>query len=222
MSILYEVKRTRPAVTKWALPGSTRRLVALLAMVGITVLAVSIPHAALADSDAPELHRAALLPLIRSSPKFDAATMCALNVQEGLLLEYMRRDEQQQRGRLHCNPILSQVARAHAQDMAQRRYFDHVNPDGSGPNFLVTQAGYKLPDWYPEARDANNLESIGAHFATAEKVWTAWTNSPGHRLHVLGLDSFWAEHTEIGVGYYFDENSEYGAYWVLITAPPEP
>jgi hypothetical protein len=221
MSTLHDFRRTRPVIFRWALPRGARRFFALVAIMSITLLPVSIPRAALADSDTPESRPTTLLPLIMSSPKFDAATVCALNNQEALLLDDMRQDEEQRRDSLNCNPILAQVARSHAQDMAERGYFDHVNPDGYGPNYLVTQAGYHLPDWYPQAPDANNLESIGAHFETADKVWSAWVNSPGHRLHVLGLDPFWAEHTEVGVGYYYDANSEYGAYWVVITAPPE-
>ena len=91
-----------------------------------------------------------------------------------------------------------------------------------GRTILVRQAGFELPDWYPDSPSANNVESIGAHFATAADVWEAWTNAEGHRLHVLGTDPFFAEQVEVGVGYYYDEASHYKAYWVVITAPPEP
>src|SRR5262245_31854996 len=37
---------------------------------------------------------------------------------------------------------LAKVAEEKALDMAKRRYFDHVNPDGLGINVLIHEAGY--------------------------------------------------------------------------------
>jgi uncharacterized protein YkwD len=43
-------------------------------------------------------------------------------------------------------------------------------------------------------------------------------NSTGHRAHILGLDSFWAEQTDYGIGYANVPGSPYRHYWVVITA----
>ena len=39
----------------------------------------------------------------------------------------------------------------------------------------------------------------------------SWMNSPGHRANILN-----PEFTELGVGYNYDNNSEYKHYWVQI------
>ncbi|MEQ1854813.1 MAG: CAP domain-containing protein [Chthoniobacteraceae bacterium] len=119
------------------------------------------------------------------------------------------------------DPILTQVAQARAADLARRRYFSHVNPDGHGPNHLVRAAGYELPTFWGTARKDNFIESIGAGYASAGDVWRMWMNSSGHRTHLLGRKSMYQEQTNYGIGYYADPSSPYRCYWVIITAPPE-
>lgn len=155
------------------------------------------------------------LPIIVKPP-------CLLNVQEqelGLLLE---QDPDQQRASLVCHPILAQVARQRAFDMAERHYFSHTTPEGYGPNYLVRQAGYVLPSYYSTALDANNIESIAAGNSTASDTWQQWMSSTPHRTHLLGLDPFFAEQVEYGIGYASDPDSPYHYYWVVITAKPGP
>ncbi len=127
---------------------------------------------------------------------------------------------QQGRPSLTCHPILAQVARARAEDMRDRAYFSHTNPDGFGPNYLVTQAGYVLPDYYPKEADSNNIESIAAGYPTAAEAWQGWLNSPPHRTHVLAELPFFAAQVEYGIGY--ASGGPYGHYWVLLTAEPGP
>jgi uncharacterized protein YkwD len=93
--------------------------------------------------------------------------------------------------------------------------------DGYGPNYLVAQAGYDLPDWWSDSKDANYIESIAAGYSTAQAAWEGWLNSSSHRTHVLGENDFWAEQTNYGMGYVYIAGSPYGHYWVFITAPPE-
>ncbi|MCB0211147.1 MAG: CAP domain-containing protein [Anaerolineae bacterium] len=138
------------------------------------------------------------------------------------LAELLEQDPGQKRPSLTCNSILAQVAHARAADMAQREYFSHVNPDGHGPNYLVEEAGYILPSFYSDDPAANNIESIAAGRSTAEATWEQWMASSSHRTHLLGLDSFFAEQIEYGVGYVYDADSPYGHYWVVITAKPGP
>jgi uncharacterized protein YkwD len=158
----------------------------------------------------------AYLPLVAQSPS------CSLSPEEQQIALYMIQHPDQQRSSLTCHPILARVARERAEDMAQRRYFGHTNPDGFGPNYLVRQAGYVLPSYYGTEPDANNIESIAGGYPTAEATWQGWMGSSGHRDHLLGLNSFWAEQIEYGVGYAYDPTSPYGHYWVVITAKPGP
>lgn len=129
---------------------------------------------------------------------------------------------EQRRPSLTYEPILGRVARERAADLAQRQYFGHTNPDGLGPNTLVRQAGYVLPSFYNNAPDGNNIESLTAGSATAEAAWERWMNSPPHRMHFLGLDRFFAEQIEYGVGYASDPASPYRHYWAILTARRGP
>ena len=94
------------------------------------------------------------------------------------------------------NETLAQVARAHSQDMIDRDFFDHTNPDGDGPDDRVSAAGVR---WSQVA------ENIAAGQRTPEEVVTSWMNSPGHRANILGSCK------ELGVGLAL--GGSYGCYW---------
>lgn len=145
----------------------------------------------------------------------------ALTAEEQQLANFLTGDRGQRRdrSRMRLDPILSSVARARAEDMATRRYFSHVNPDGLGPNALVRAAGYLLPSSW-RGRSENFIESIGAGYATAEAAWEGWMNSSSHRTHLLASSSFYRDQTSFGIGSYSDPSSPYRRYWVIITAPP--
>ena len=78
-----------------------------------------------------------------------------------------------------------------------------------------------MPDYYDQSAPGNNVESIAAGFATADATWEGWVNSPHHRSHVLAEEPFFTEQTEYGIGYYYDPNSYYHHYWVILTALPD-
>lgn len=153
-------------------------------------------------------------------PLLSRPSACNPNPEEKAIADLATGHPEQERETMSCHPILAQVARERAVDMATRDYFDHENPDGLGPNRLVEQAGYQLPDWYDQAADANNIESIAAGYTTPDDAWNGWLDSPGHRNHVLGESDFFADQTNYGVGYAFSAGSTYKHYWVFITAPP--
>lgn len=132
----------------------------------------------------------------------------------------LRKANGERRRTLNYNSILARVAHERAQDMGARNYFSHVNPDGIGPNYLVTRAGYTLPDFYGKQRSSNNIESIAAGNATAEDAWESWMGSTGHRTHLLGLSEFYADQIEYGVGHAYVPGSRYRHYWVVIIARP--
>jgi uncharacterized protein YkwD len=146
---------------------------------------------------------------------------CGLNAEESSVAQMVVSHASQERDNPVCNPILAQVARGRARDMALRGYFSHTNPDGKGPNLLVREAGYLLPDWYGDESGANNIESIGGGYTSPDGVWQGWLDSEKHRVHVLGTQSFYAGQNAFGIGYYFDPNSPLKHYWVFISAPVE-
>ena len=130
--------------------------------------------------------------------------------------------QQRNKGAMHLDERLVMVARARARDMAKRDYFNHVNPDGNGPNYLVRAAGYALPASYSTDRKANSIESIGGGYMSAQECWSELLKSPPHRTHLLALEPFFEDQTSYGIGHYYDPNTTYWHYWVIITAPPAP
>lgn len=95
----------------------------------------------------------------------------------------------------------------------------HTTPDGDTPNELVRRAGYVLPSYYPTK--GNMVESIAAGYASADECWAAWMDSASHSAHVLALDSFYCDQTNVGVGYFHSAKSHYVHYWCVISAPEE-
>ena len=164
----------------------------------------------------------ALLLFLASVASGSATATVALLPQEQAIANDMVTDPNQGRPYLVLDPIIEAVARARAKDMAVRNYFSHVNPDGVAANYLLRQAGYQLPAWWGTDPTDNYVESIAAGYSSPSDTWTQWMNSPPHKTHLLGQNSFFATETHYGVGYYYDPNSTYQYYWVVITAPPEP
>ena len=190
-----------------------------VALVLVGLLVVPVGHFALAEGvvgQSGSLTPVAYLPFVAANPT------CGLSAEEQALADYMVEHPQQQRASLTCHPILAQVARERAEDMARRHYFGHVNPDGFGPNYLVREAGYVLPSYYGTELTANNIESIAGGFSTAEAAWECWMDSDSHRDQLLGSFPFFADQVEYGVGYAYDPASPYRHYWVVITAKPGP
>jgi uncharacterized protein YkwD len=126
------------------------------------------------------------------------------------------------------NPILSKVAQTKAEDMAKRNYFGHVDPDGYGMNYYVAKAGYTLPFIWTSEKSANYCESIAAGInSPVQGILTLVNdNEPdhqkaGHRSHLLGVDSFYAQAYDIGIGWYYDASSYYQTYMVIVIARHE-
>lgn len=153
------------------------------------------------------------------------------------LLNHIRRYPERYRRALQLNPrealtktalrwndTLARVAEARAYDMAARDYFDHVDPDGYGPNYHIHQAGYTLnPDWL-QKQTANNFESIAANYAHATDGIRSLIIGRGqpvkyHRKHLLGMDKWNHSLTDIGIGYVrMPSGSRYQSYLCVIIA----
>lgn len=153
------------------------------------------------------------------APKLSSG--CSLTADEKMVEAELAGGPDQKRTAFVCNPTLTQIARERAQDMADRDYVDHVTPDGYGPNYIVEQGGYDLPDYYGSSLTSNNVESIAAGHETAVAVWSSWMDSESHRMHLLGETDFYAEQVDYGIGHvYVASGSTYRHYWVVLTAKP--
>jgi uncharacterized protein YkwD len=107
---------------------------------------------------------------------------------------------------LKMNASLHCAARVHSKDMADRNYFDHVNPEGESPFVRIDRAGY---GGYAAAG-----ENIAAGTDTPEATVMGWLASDGHCANMLS-----PEYTEIGVGAY-EGPGDYVYYWTQTFARP--
>ncbi len=90
---------------------------------------------------------------------------------------------------------LGNLARAYSNDMLQRHFFDHTDPDGLSIDerltkqyhHRVTAMGENI--WSGEGFDPNKSQKL------AQEIVHDWMNSPGHRENLLDPDF-----THLGVG----------------------
>jgi uncharacterized protein YkwD len=101
---------------------------------------------------------------------------------------------------------LGSAAQLHSEDMACNNYFSHSGLDSSTVATRIERQGY---NWSAAG------ENIGAGYSSPESVVSGWMNSEGHRANILNTDF-----TEIGIGYAFGADSDYGAYWTAVFARP--
>ncbi len=115
---------------------------------------------------------------------------------------------------LSLDPNLSDIAREHSQDMADKGYFDHTNRAGEGPTERAERHGYptrKMVGMWTWVGIAENIgkmptgdvEGRGYVESSPEAVGYAqvdsWMHSPGHKSNILGSD-----YDVIGIGVAFD------------------
>lgn len=81
--------------------------------------------------------------------------------------------------------------------------FSHTRPDGQRFSTVVRDGYYTCG------------ENIAAGNDTVAATMDQWMNSPGHRANILKSD-----YTELGVGYFYDPNSQWQHYWVQIFKRP--
>ncbi|MET9374178.1 CAP domain-containing protein [Streptomyces sp. NPDC002992] len=106
----------------------------------------------------------------------------------------------EERAKVGCTPVrsdsaLAALAGAFSQDMAQRGFFDHTDPEGDTPWERARQAGVS----------GLGGENIARGQADAAAVMESWMNSDGHRANILNCD-----YTTLGVGVHFADG---GPWW---------
>lgn len=87
---------------------------------------------------------------------------------------------------LQPDPVLDRAARLHARRMRWKRFFDHVDDRGWGPQERVDALA---SGWAAG-------ENIAAGYRSVAAACQGWMGSSGHRANILG-DSY----TAIGTGY---------------------
>lgn len=92
---------------------------------------------------------------------------------------------------LKFNAKLTSLAERYAQDMINRGYFAHNNPEGQTPFDRMNAAGISY-------KYAGENLAINSSVDTAE---VAFMNSPGHRANILS-----SNYTEVGIGVRYAPN----------------
>jgi len=93
------------------------------------------------------------------------------------------------------DPRIRVVAQARSQDMVERHYFDHQDPDGKWPWDHLNDADIA---WY-EAGEIIAWNMTSPIDAATETAISQWMRSPGHRDQILST-----EHNYAGVGVAMD------------------
>lgn len=112
---------------------------------------------------------------------------------------------------LALNASLTLAARQHSQDMSDRNFFAHENPDGDHAQQRAEHNGY----------DGSAGENIAAGYDTIDEAHVEWLKSVGHRKNVLSLWESFSDHfhyDEIGVGFFFPGFgvSDYHTYYTEV------
>jgi uncharacterized protein YkwD len=100
---------------------------------------------------------------------------------------------------------LGDVAHGHAIDMAEKNYFEHVDPAGQSPADRVRAVGYK---------EKLVGENIAYGPKSVEEVVQGWLDSPGHCENIMD-----PRFAEMGIGL-AQGHAKHGLYWVQVLAEP--
>ncbi|MBN1304610.1 MAG: hypothetical protein JXA13_09260 [Anaerolineales bacterium] len=106
---------------------------------------------------------------------------------------------------LTVNAQLEDAAQAHAIDMACNNFLSHTGTDGSSVSSRIAAQGYSA---------SYVVENIFAG-GTAAEAFNWWMNDQPHREAILDRKV-----TEVGIGYVYCSDSEYGGYFTVDFASP--
>lgn len=131
---------------------------------------------------------------------------------------------------LALNLNLVESARFHSTEMANNGYFGHQSSvTGDWPNKMARDAGYPLNSGL--SNTTNNIESLAARYSNSSISYSATealkaliidagVPSLGHRKHLLAMEAFYQNFTEVGTGYDEGQGANgwtFGAYWSIHT-----
>ncbi len=105
---------------------------------------------------------------------------------------------------LAWNRSLAEAAEQHSVDMAARRFFDHINPDGQRVSQRITAQGYK---WRMVG------ENLAGGDTTVAGVIAGWLGSPEHCQNMMS-----PSYAEVGVACVRHPGSKWGNYWTMVLA----
>ncbi|MDR3559905.1 MAG: CAP domain-containing protein [Negativicutes bacterium] len=143
------------------------------------------PVQAPAQESAPQV-KPAPESVAKSPAKSESGTLTGVSADEQQAFNLLNADRTANGlAPLRINSALTRLAGSYAQDMINRNFFSHTNPQGQSPFDRMRQAG--IPYGYA----GENL-AINASVPQAEQ---AFMNSPGHRANILN-----AHYTQVGLG----------------------
>ncbi len=169
--------------------GLLRRVLSIAVCGGIALSPVGLPGSSLFS--APGGPRPAPCEWIRFPPAH-----VEIWVFEEINRERMRRGAPP----LAWDALLAEIAREHSQDMAARRFFGHITPEGRDVEARLRQRGIR--------RYRMVAENLALSFDPISPVSTTihqWMMSPGHKRNILGPFRY----TGVGVAV-----SARGAYYI--------
>jgi uncharacterized protein YkwD len=108
---------------------------------------------------------------------------------------------------LTLSGTLGGVAFGHAADMAQRNYFEHMDPAGHSPADRVRAVGYheKLVG-----------ENIAYGPESVDEAVRGWLDSPDHCENIMD-----PRFVEMGIAFAAGHAERHGLYWVQVLAEPQ-
>ena len=115
----------------------------------------------------------------------------------GLINDYRA---QNGKGALQINFSIQEAAEWMSNDMGVNNYFSHTDSLGQSPWTRMCNFGY--------CYQTSKGENIAAGYSSAQSVFNAWKNSPGHNSNMLN-----GNFKVMGIGRVVVPGSYYGTYW---------
>lgn len=102
---------------------------------------------------------------------------------------------------LSYNNTMQKYARIKSQDMGDRNYFAHENPEGQLITVQMQKDGVSYQAW---GENIAYIQSSSSNSSLASQFMTNWMNSSGHRANILSTNF-----SSIGIGVYKVGNTYY-------------
>ncbi|MEU9121023.1 sigma-70 family RNA polymerase sigma factor [Streptomyces sp. NPDC048506] len=189
------------AVAVWWLPGPPRDARKAEPTVRRSVAAAPAPRPTPTPTPSPSRTAVATPTTAPPTPSSPTPTPPDLEEQATALINAHR--AKAGCGPLRIDPRLHAAAQRHSADMAARGYYDHISPDGVGPDGRITAAGYRWSSW------GENLDRGPGSAAVAVRDWMG---DAMHRDNMLDC-----KFTAVGIGVVHGAG---GPWWTQDLAAP--